>query len=56
MLLNVLSHEIKIFTISHIHFVLFQFKDLSCLLENPVEMLKLFTTMIVKSDDMKTYS
>ena len=34
--LNVLSHDIKISTISHIHFVLFQFKDLPCLLENPV--------------------
>ena len=34
MSLNVLSHEIKISTISHTHFVLFQFKDLPRLLEN----------------------
>ena len=35
--LNLLSHEIKISTISHIDFVLFQFKDLPRLLENPVD-------------------
>ena len=33
--LNVLSHKIKISTISHIHLVLFRFNDLLCLLENP---------------------
>ena len=37
--LNVLSHKIKICTIFHIHFVLFQFKDLPRLLENPVYLI-----------------